>query len=133
MTDTYAASRLVIWSEWILKKDSGATGFPSQSIYTKLVQIRGGIGFDPHFDEEAQLVDKFMTKLKGENKQLFGIISMVYCVKWVPVGNGIERAMYTNLCNQEAVGQAFGIARRTVSDKISKAHHDLLEFIHDSK
>lgn len=132
MINQYAVSRLMIWSEWLLKKDIGASGYPKQSNYTKLVQIRGGIGFSPDMDAEAQMVDKFMTELKRDDLTLFMIMSMAYCIKWVDAGNGVLVARHTSLSNQQSIADVFGISQKTISNRICKGHTLLIDFIHDN-
>lgn len=132
MHNHYANTRLMLWSEWLLRKDTGATGYPKQSVYTKLVQIRGGAGFNPDFDGDAQEVDKFMTSLKQSDSKLFEITSMCYNIRWASIGNGIYRAVYTNLSNQQSVAKELGMAQSTVSDKLGKVQALLMEYLLDN-
>lgn len=129
--NTYANSRLIIWSEWLLKKDLGSQGFPKQCIYTKLVQIRGGVGYSPDFEDEATIVDKFMTKLRKDDWTLFEIISQCYCIKWVQVNNKIYKAQHTSLSTQACVAERFGYSQRTISEKLNKVQNMLIDFMHD--
>jgi hypothetical protein len=131
MNNQYAVSRLMIWSEWLLKKDTGATGYPKQCNYTKLVQIRGGIGFSPDMDAEAHMVDKFMTQLKRDDVKLFEITSMCFCIKWVDVGNGVYQAAHTRLSNQQAVADHFKCSQSTINDKLHKVYRLLLDYLLD--
>jgi len=129
--NSYAISRLMIWAEWLLRKDQGATGYPRQCNYTKLVQIRGGLGYSVDIDQEATNIDKFMTQLKKENETLFEVASMCYNIKWVDQGHGIKKAMYTNVSNQTSVAQQFGCSQSTINDKLNKVYDKLIDYLHD--
>lgn len=133
MTDTYAASRLLMWAEFILAKESGEiNGYPSQSNYTKLVQIRGGSNYNPNFDTDALDIDAFMSRLRKDDKLLHDMTSMCYGVKWTESENGIRKAKYTALSTMTAVSGIFGISASTVHARLSKVHKMVIDFLHDA-
>lgn len=121
----------MIWAAYILNKDLGAQGWPKQSIYTKLVNIRGGWGFDPHFNEEAELVDAFMTQIKRKDAITFDIVSMIYNIRWVEEGKGIRRAKHTAISDQTSVAKMFNISQSKVSILLGTVHRDLIDFMHE--
>lgn len=131
MRDTYAISRFMMWAVYVLSKDTGAQGWPKQSSYTKLVNIRGGHGFDPNFNEDAQIVDAFMTELKRKDITTFDIVSMLYNIRWVEEGKGIRRAKHTSISDQTTVAKMFGISQKTISFKLARVHIDLIDYFHE--
>lgn len=131
MRDTFAVSRFMLWAVYILNKDTGAQGWPKQSAYTKLVNIRGGAGFDPHFNEEAQMVDAFMTQLKRKDITTFDIVSMCFNIRWVEEGKGIRRAKFSSISDQTSVAKIFNVSQSKISTTLGKVYRELIDFMHD--
>lgn len=131
MTNSHAKSLLMLWSEYVLKKDNGAQGYPKQSNYTKLVQVRGSIAFNPDFDTQSQLVDKFMTELMRSDLLAFEVVSMCYCIRWVKEKNGTRKPHYTNLSSQVVVANVFKFSQTKVNNIACKVERELIDFMHD--
>jgi hypothetical protein len=131
MQTNYANHKLLLWSEWLLKKDLGCNGYPKKATYTNLIQIRGTINGGADFDNDALEVDRFMTKLLASDKLTFDCISLCYNIAWQQKDNGIRKAVYSRLNNQTSVATHFKLSQSTVSYKLGKVHRDLLDYLLD--
>ncbi len=122
----YVNTRLMLWSEWALRRDSGALGFPRQCAYTRLVQRSGGAGFAPDFDSDAYQTDNALLQIKKRDKDLFNITCLFYGVR---IQKG-KCKIYSG--NAVSIAQEFGLSRDTIYARLDKSHRIILDFYLDN-
>lgn len=123
---TYINTRLVLWSEWILKRDVGAAGYPKECPYTRLVMRSGGAGYQPDFDDDAHEIDNILVTFKREDKDLFRIVHLFYGVDFKS-----GKAVCVNV-SAPLIAKEVGCHRDTVYAKLDKAHRLILDALHEN-
>lgn len=125
MIHTYVNSRLVMWSEWVLKREAGSLGYPRECPYTRLMQRSGGAGFKPDLDSDAMEIDKILTDLKKSDPKIFRVTHLFYGIEFKS-GKVVPMSM-----TKEMIAKDLGIHRDTVYNHLDKAHRLILDGLHE--
>lgn len=126
MINAYINSRLVIWSEWELKREEGALGYPTECPYTRLVQRSGGAGFKPDFDSDAYEISLILIKIKNINPEIYRVLHLFYGVEF---SNGQVKAVSMT---RDAIAKDIKCHRDTVYNYIDKGHKLIMDFLHEN-
>ena len=122
----YVNSRLVLWAEWVLKREDGATGFPRECPYTRLVARGGGAGFVMDVDGEAMEVDKALLDIKKHYPDTYKALHLFYGVDFKN-GKAVSVMM-----TKDMVAKTIGCHRDTVYSHLDRGHRMLLEAFHEN-
>lgn len=122
----YVNSRLVVWSEWIVRREDEGLGFPKECCYTRLVARSGGAGYQPDFTSDAQEIDSIMTKFKNHDADKFRALHLFYGVEFKQ-GKTITVSM-----NQKQIAADLGRHRETVSNWLDEGHRFILDGLLES-
>ncbi|HAJ71372.1 MAG TPA: hypothetical protein DCO68_04780, partial [Methylophilaceae bacterium] len=63
--------RMVIWSEWVIRKDDGNLGYPKECPYTRRIARSGGMGYQPNFNDDSIEIDRCLAKIKKDHPIIF--------------------------------------------------------------
>ncbi len=64
MADEYIKVRMQQWAEWLLQRESGGLGFPSECSYTRMQQRSDSSGcISPNIDVDAMQVEDAVREL----------------------------------------------------------------------
>lgn len=121
----YVNNRLVMWSEWVARRDDAGLGFPKECSYTRLMQRSGGAGYQPEFASEALEIDRAMTALKKRDPQMFRAVHLFYGIEFKQ-GKALTVRM-----TKEQIAKDLGRHRDTVYDWIDRAHRVILDALHE--
>ncbi len=121
----YVNSRLVMWAEWVVRREEGALGYPKECPYTRLQQRSGGVGFRPNFASDALEIDAVMTKLKQQNPLKFRAVHLHYGVEFKR-----GKAVTVNVTGEQ-IAKDVGKCRDTVYNWIDCAHRFVLDALHE--
>lgn len=122
----YVNSRLVLWAEWVLKREDGATGFPRECPYTRLVARAGGSGYQPDVDGDAMEVDKALSIIKQNHPIVYRALHLFYGVEFKS-GKAVSVMM-----TKDMVAKDIGCHRDTVYSYLDRGHRMLLDAFHEN-
>lgn len=111
---TYINSRLVMWAEWVRRKDDGGIGFPRECSYTRL-QGRSGGGFVPNVDADCWEIECAVTALKTASPRLHQVVDLFYC-----------RTM-----TGEQMAKRCQCSRDTLYARLHQAHVEIMNWLQD--
>ena len=70
MVDEYIKGRMQQWAEWLLQRESGGLGFPSECSYTRMQQRSDSSGsISPNIDVDAMQIEKAVGELPDYLRQ----------------------------------------------------------------
>lgn len=70
MADEYIKGRMQQWAEWLLQRESGGLGFPSECSYTRMQQRSDSSGcISPNIDVDAMQVEDAVRQLPDYLRQ----------------------------------------------------------------
>lgn len=127
MLNTYVNRRMVEWASWVLKRESGALGYPRQCSYTKLAASGGGAGYVPDLDSDAMEVDGIMLQIKKQDEKVFRVLHMFYGVEFVK-----GHAVPTATSSAQLLAKEFGCHRDTLYTWLEKGHRLLMDGFHEN-
>lgn len=122
----YVNSRLVLWSEWVLKREASALGYPRECPYTRLMARAGGAGYKPDIDGDAMEVDKALVKMKPHHPKIYRALHLFYGIdfkngKAIPV-----------MLTKEMIAKDLECHRDTVYSFLDRGHVMLLDAFHEN-
>jgi len=122
----YVNSRMVLWSEWALKREDGSIGFPSECPYTRLVARSGGSGYKPDVDGDAMEVDKALSAIKKDLPKIYRCLHLFYGIDFrsghpVPV-----------MLTKEMIAKDLQCHRDTVYSYLERGSRLLLDAFHEN-
>ena len=127
MLNTYVNRRMVQWTDWLLKREGGALGYPKQCSYTRLAASGGTSGYIPDLDSDAMEVDGIMLKIKEQDEKIFRVMHMFYGVEFVG-----GHAVRTGISTAQLLAKEFGCHRDTLYAWLEKGHRMMMDGFHDN-
>jgi hypothetical protein len=122
----YINSRMVLWSEWVMRREDGALGYPKECPYTRLMARSGGSGYQPNFDSDAREIDNALAEIKKKNIAHFSAIVNFY---GVDIRNGHA---YSISVDAKQLATQLSIHKDTLYSWIDKCHRDILDLLHEN-
>lgn len=122
----YVNSRCVLWSEWELKREASALGFPRECPYTRLVARAGGSGYQPDIDGDAMEVATALSKIKLHHPKIYRAIHLFYGIEFK---NGHAVAV---MLTKEMIAKDLECHRDTVYSYLDRGHVMLLDTFHEN-
>lgn len=122
----YVNTRMVLWSEWVLKREDGATGYPRECPYTRLVARGGGSGFVMDVDGDAMEVDKALSELKKHHPKIYRTLHLFYGVDFK--GGKAVSVILT----KEMIAKDIDCHRDTIYSYLDRGHVLLLDAFHEN-
>lgn len=126
MINTYINNRLVVWSEWELKREAGALGYPTECPYTRLMQRSGGAGYQPNFDGDAYEIAGILVKIKKSEPNIYRVLHLFYGIEFI---NGHAKAISLT---RDMIAKDLQCHRDTVYNYIDKGHRLIMDALHEN-
>jgi hypothetical protein len=127
MLNTYINKRMVMWATWVLKRESGSLGYPTQCPYTRLAASGSSAGYVPGLDSDAMEVDKILTKIKKQDEKVFRVLHMFYGVAFEK-----GHAVPTMTSTAALLAAEYGCHRDTLYAWLEKGHRLLMDGFHEN-
>ena len=110
--------RLCNWAEWVMRRDSGAIGFPRECAYTRK-SASGGGGFIPSCESEAWQIEQAIVYLKMTDK----ILHQVIVVQYLSMNNDhlVIVVQYLSMRSAEQKHRVCGCSERTFFRRLQDA------------
>lgn len=123
----YISRRMTEWSDWLLKREEGALGFPKQCSYTRLAASGGSAGFTPGTDSDAMEVDAIMAQIKLANPKIYRVLHMFFGVDFKD-GRPVPTAINT----AQLLAVEYGCHRDTLYTWLDQGERMLLDGFHEN-
>lgn len=117
----YVKSRMLMWSEWVLKREAGALGYARECPYTRLMQRSGGAGYQPDIDGDAMEVDAALCQFKKSHPQVFRAMHLYYGIEF----SGSKAISIT--MTRAMIAADLKIHPDTLSERLNAGHRMLMD------
>lgn len=122
----YVNSRLVLWSEWELKREAGAIGYPRECPYTRLMARSGGAGYQPDVDSDAMEIAAILSGFKQHHAKIYRALHLFYGIEFK------QGRAYVVRLTKEQIAHDLGCCRDTFYAWLDRGHVMILDALHEN-
>ena len=116
MNDSYVATRLNQWAQWVMRRNDGGIGYPKKVPYINFVDRSEFGSSTPELQEDCFDVEKCVMAVRVVNNELHEVIYLAYIVNNMTIEQKLK---------------LLGCCKQTYYNRLDRAHHMVLGYLND--